>query len=72
LLRGDTVFVKTGQRQSLIAREMAAGRLNSLLPRMWMALTRHFFGLASNARSETQFLAEWLKDDMKHQIIAGR
>lgn len=48
---------------SLIAHDLAAGRLMSPLPELRMALSRHYFGLAPNAAPETQQFVQWLMDE---------
>ncbi|MDO8775206.1 MAG: transcriptional regulator GcvA [Burkholderiaceae bacterium] len=50
---------------SLIAHDMAAGRLVSPLPELRMALSRHYFGLAPNAAPETQHFVQWLLEELK-------
>lgn len=50
---------------SLIAHDMAAGRLVSPLPELRMALSRHYFGLAPNAAPETQHFVQWLMEELK-------
>ena len=48
---------------SLIAHDMAAGRLISPLPGLRMALSLHYFGLAPNASPETEQFVRWLMDE---------
>jgi LysR family transcriptional regulator, glycine cleavage system transcriptional activator len=50
---------------SLIAHDMAAGRLVSPLPALRMALSPYYFGLAPNAAPETQYFVQWLMDELK-------
>jgi LysR family glycine cleavage system transcriptional activator len=50
---------------SLIAHDIASGRLISPLPELRMALSCHYFGLAPNAAPETQQFVQWLMDEMK-------
>lgn len=50
---------------SLIAHDMAAGRLISPLPQLRMALRRYYFGLAPKAAPETQHFVQWLMDELK-------
>jgi LysR family transcriptional regulator, glycine cleavage system transcriptional activator len=54
---------------SLIAHDMASGRLISPFPQLRMALNRYYFGLAPNAAKETQLLVQWLVEEMKNQVI---
>ncbi|MES2944582.1 MAG: LysR substrate-binding domain-containing protein, partial [Pseudomonadota bacterium] len=50
---------------SLIAHDIAAGRLVSPLPELRMELSRHYFGLAPNAAPETPLFVRWLMDELK-------
>jgi LysR family transcriptional regulator, glycine cleavage system transcriptional activator len=50
---------------SLIAHDMAVGRLMSPLPELRLPLSRHYFGLAPNAAPETQHFVRWLMEEVK-------
>jgi LysR family transcriptional regulator, glycine cleavage system transcriptional activator len=56
---------------SLIAHDMAAGRLISPFPQLRMPLNRYYFAVSPKARPETQLLAEWLKTEQKQQVMIG-
>ena len=47
---------------SLVAQDLAQGRLVSPLPHLRMPLERYYYGLAPDARPEAQFFTEWLED----------
>ncbi len=47
---------------SLVAQDLAQGRLLSPLPHLRMPLERYYYGLAPDARPEAQFFTEWLED----------
>lgn len=53
---------------SLIAHDIASGRLMCPLPESRMALSRYYFGLSPNAAPETQHFMEWLME----QLITAR
>ncbi len=55
---------------SLIAHDMAAGRLTSPLPEWRMALNCHYFGLAPNAARETLHFVQWLTGIAPESIAA--
>jgi len=50
---------------TLIAHDIASGRLTCPLPELRMALSRHYFGLAPDATPETQCFVQWLMEEMK-------
>lgn len=50
---------------SLIAHDMAAGRLVSPLPTLRMPLSHYYFCLASDAAPQAQKFVQWIKDDLK-------
>jgi len=47
---------------SLVAHDLASGRLQSALPTLRMALTRYYYGLAPDAAPEAQCVAEWFEE----------
>jgi LysR family glycine cleavage system transcriptional activator len=47
---------------SLVAHDLASGRLQSPLPTSRMALDRYYYGLAPDAAPEAQYVAEWFED----------
>ncbi|VTU39179.1 LysR substrate-binding domain-containing protein [Variovorax sp. PBL-E5] len=47
---------------SLVAHDLAFGRLQSPLPEMRMPLPRYYYGLAPGAAPEAAFFAEWLEN----------
>lgn len=49
---------------SLIAHDMAAGRLMSPLPDLRMPLSHHYVGIAPNAAPETQHFVQWLMGEL--------
>ena len=49
---------------SLIAHDLASGRLVSPLPTLRLPLTRHYFGTAPDPSPETQCLVQWLRQEM--------
>lgn len=49
---------------SLVAHDMAAGRLLCPLPAVRLPLTRHYYGLAPGAGPEAQCFAQWLQAQM--------
>lgn len=49
---------------SLVAHDMAAGRLVCPLPAVRLPLTRHYYGLAPGAGPEAQCFAQWLQAQM--------
>lgn len=51
---------------SLIAHDMATGRLISPLPQLRMPLKRHYLGMAPNAAPETEHFVQWLRDEELH------
>ncbi len=46
---------------SLVAHDLAAGRLVCPLPALRLPLTRHYYGLAADAVPEAQCFAQWLQ-----------
>lgn len=50
---------------SLVANDLAAGRLACPLPALRLPLTRHYYGLAPNAVPEAQCFAQWLQVQMQ-------
>lgn len=50
---------------SLIAHDIASGRLVCPLPELRMALSQHYFGLAPDATPETQHFVQWLMEEQK-------
>jgi LysR family glycine cleavage system transcriptional activator len=47
---------------SLIAHDLAQGRLVSPLPHLRLPLERYYYGVSPDAGPEAQFFAEWLED----------
>jgi len=47
---------------SLVAHDLASGRLQSPLPTSRMTLDRYYYGLAPDAAPEAQYVAEWFED----------
>jgi LysR family glycine cleavage system transcriptional activator len=47
---------------SLVAHDLASGRLQSPLPTLRMTLDRYYYGLAPHAAPEAQYVAEWFED----------
>ena len=47
---------------SLVAHDLARGRLQSPLPNLRMPLERYYYGVAPDAGPEAQFFADWLED----------
>jgi LysR family glycine cleavage system transcriptional activator len=49
---------------SLVAHDLATGRLQSPLPHLRMPLVRYYYGLAPDAAPEAQCFADWLESAM--------
>lgn len=56
---------------SLVAHDLAAGRLVCPLPALRLPLTRHYYGLAPDAVPEAQCLAQWLQAQLAAGGTAG-
>jgi LysR family glycine cleavage system transcriptional activator len=52
---------------SLIAHDLASGRLLCPLPALRMALSRYYYCIAPDAAPEAQFFAEWLENELRSQ-----
>ncbi|MBT2323332.1 LysR family transcriptional regulator [Variovorax paradoxus] len=50
---------------SLIAHDLASGRLQSALPALRMPLVRYYYGLAPDAVPEARCVAEWFEEEMR-------
>ena len=50
---------------SLVAHDLASGRLQAALPAMRMALGRYYYGLAPQAPPEAQCVADWFEEEMR-------
>ena len=49
---------------SLVAHDLASGRLQSPLPSLRMTLNRYYYGLAPDAAPEAAYVAEWFEEMM--------
>jgi LysR family glycine cleavage system transcriptional activator len=47
---------------SLVAHDLASGRLQSSLPALRMTLSRYYYGLAPDAAPEAQHVAAWFEE----------
>lgn len=56
---------------SLVAHDLAAGRLVCPLPALRLPLTRHYYGLAPDAVPEAQCFAQWLQDQLESSLGLG-
>lgn len=54
---------------SLIAHDMASGRLISPLPELRMVLKQHYFGVAPSAVPETLHFVRWLMEEQKSSLV---
>ncbi len=52
---------------SLVAHDLASGRLHGPLPALRMPLARHYYGLAPNAVPEAAIFAAWLDAELAAQ-----
>lgn len=52
---------------SLLANDLASGRLQAGLPELRMPLTRYYYGLASDATPEARCVAEWFEEMRRTQ-----
>ncbi len=50
---------------SLVAHDLATGRLVCPLPALRLPLTRHYYGLAPDAAPEAQCFAQWLQSQLR-------
>lgn len=50
---------------SLVAHDLASGRLMSPLPALRMKLTRYYYGIAPDAAPETRAVADWFEQQMR-------
>lgn len=49
---------------SLVAHDLASGRLQSPLPALRMPLNRYYYGLAPDAAPEAAYVAQWFEEMM--------
>lgn len=56
---------------SLVAHDLAAGRLVCPLPALRLPLTRHYYGLAPDAAPEAQCFAQWLQSQLESSTGLG-
>lgn len=53
---------------SLVAHDLASGRLQSPMPEMRMTLQRYYYGLAPDAAPEAAYVAEWF-EQMRSEAV---
>ena len=56
---------------SLVAHDLATGRLVCPLPALRLPLTRHYYGLAPDAVPEAQCFAQWLQSQLESSTGLG-
>ncbi len=57
---------------SLIAHDVALGRLCCPLPDMRLPVTRYYYGVGPNATTEAQYFTAWLEKELARQATSGR
>ncbi len=56
---------------SLVAHDLASGRLQAALPKLRMRLGRYYYGLAPDAAPEAQCVADWFEDVLRAETTAA-
>lgn len=54
---------------SLVAHDLASGRLVSPLPTLRMGLSRYYYGLAPDASAEAACVAEWFEEMLPQSVV---
>ncbi|WP_162574347.1 LysR substrate-binding domain-containing protein [Variovorax sp. PBL-H6] len=54
---------------SLLAHDLASGRLQAALPDLRMPLTRYYYGLAPGATPEARCVADWFEEMRRAQVL---